>query len=65
MIYWQGEPFIERKMIALPGKHNLENILAAVAACILYGCEKDKMEEVLTNIFWCSPSNPICTGMER
>lgn len=46
-IYWQGEPFIERKKIALPGHHNLENVMAAVAACILYGCEKEKMEEVL------------------
>lgn len=46
-IYWQGEPFIERSKIALPGQHNLENVLAAVAACILYGCEKEKMEEVL------------------
>ncbi|HWL27169.1 MAG TPA: UDP-N-acetylmuramoyl-L-alanine--D-glutamate ligase [Ureibacillus sp.] len=46
-IYWQGKPFIDRSIIALPGKHNLENILAALAACILYGCEKEKMEEVL------------------
>ncbi|HWK24245.1 MAG TPA: UDP-N-acetylmuramoyl-L-alanine--D-glutamate ligase [Ureibacillus sp.] len=47
-IYWQGEPFLERLNIALPGKHNLENILAALAACILYGCEKEALEEVLT-----------------
>lgn len=46
-IYWQGEPYIERSNIALPGKHNLENILAALAACILHGCEKEKMVEVL------------------
>ncbi|KGR80444.1 UDP-N-acetylmuramoyl-L-alanine--D-glutamate ligase [Ureibacillus manganicus] len=46
-IYWQGEPFIDRSIIALPGKHNLENILAALAASILYGCDKEKMEEVL------------------
>lgn len=46
-IYWQGEPMIDRSKIALPGKHNLENILAALAASILYGCEKEKMEEVL------------------
>lgn len=48
MIYWEGKPYIERKKIALPGKHNLENILAALAACILYGCEKEKMEDVLS-----------------
>lgn len=46
-IYWEGKPFIERSIIALPGKHNLENILAALAACILYGCEKEKMEDIL------------------
>ena len=46
-IYWQGERFIERVNIALPGKHNLENILAALAACILYGSEKAPLEEVL------------------
>lgn len=46
-IYWQGEPFIDREIIALPGKHNLQNILAAVAACNIYGCDKSAMEEVL------------------
>lgn len=46
-IYWQGEAFIERVNIALPGKHNLENILAALAACILHGCDKKALEEVL------------------
>lgn len=46
-IYWQGEAFLERVNIALPGKHNLENILAALAACIIYGCEKEALEEVL------------------
>lgn len=47
IIYWQGEPYLSRVNIALPGKHNLENILAALAACILYGCEKSDLEEVL------------------
>lgn len=47
-IYWQGEPFIERADVALPGKHNLENVLAAVAACTIYGCEKSKIIEVLS-----------------
>ena len=46
-IYWQGKPYMDRANIALPGKHNLENILAAVAACILVGCDQAKMEEVL------------------
>lgn len=47
MIYWQGEAFMERLNIALPGNHNLENILCALAACILYGCDKEAVEEVL------------------
>ena len=46
-IYWQGEAILERVNIALPGKHNLENILAGLAACILYGCDKEALEEVL------------------
>lgn len=46
-IYWQGEPFIDREIIALPGKHNLQNILAAIAACLTYGCDKSAIEEVL------------------
>ncbi|MGX9133575.1 UDP-N-acetylmuramoyl-L-alanine--D-glutamate ligase [Rummeliibacillus sp. JY-2-4R] len=47
MIYWLGKPFMKRDKIALPGKHNLENVLAAVAAAILMDCPKDKMEHVL------------------
>jgi UDP-N-acetylmuramoylalanine--D-glutamate ligase len=47
MIYWQGEAYIERNMIALPGEHNLQNILAAVAASKLAGCPKNSMEQVL------------------
>ncbi|BDH61046.1 UDP-N-acetylmuramoylalanine--D-glutamate ligase [Lysinibacillus sp. PLM2] len=47
MIYWEGQPLIERSLIVLPGKHNLENILAAVAACVLYGCDVDKIKVVL------------------
>jgi len=46
-IYWQGEPFIDREIIALPGKHNLQNILAAIAACLTFGCDKSAIEEVL------------------
>lgn len=46
-IYWQGEVLLERAPIALPGLHNLENILSAVAACMLVGCDIEKMKEVL------------------
>lgn len=49
MIYWLGKPFMKRDIIALPGKHNLENVLAAVAAAIIVNCPKDKMEHVLNS----------------
>ena len=48
-IYWQGAPYLERKSIALPGEHNLENILCAVAASILLGCPKETIMHVLTS----------------
>lgn len=48
MVYWEGEPFLERDDIVLPGKHNLENVLAALAACIIYGCKKEKMKEIVS-----------------
>lgn len=46
-IYWQGKPILERAIIALPGKHNLANILCAVAACLLVECDIEKIKEVL------------------
>lgn len=46
-IYWQGEPFIKREQVALPGKHNLQNVLAAIAACMIHGCYKGAIESVL------------------
>ncbi|WP_017379353.1 UDP-N-acetylmuramoyl-L-alanine--D-glutamate ligase [Paenisporosarcina sp. TG-14] len=48
-IYWLGEPYLERKTIALPGEHNLENILTAVATSILMGCPKGTIQHVLTS----------------
>ncbi|PIC65710.1 UDP-N-acetylmuramoyl-L-alanine--D-glutamate ligase [Sporosarcina sp. P13] len=48
-IYWLGEPFISTRKIKLPGRHNLENILAATAAAILKGCEKTAIENVLSS----------------
>lgn len=47
MIYWQGEALIDRNIIALPGEHNLQNILAAVAASLLSGCPLASIEQVL------------------
>jgi len=49
MVYWLGKPFIKRSIIALPGQHNLENVLVAVAAAIIMDCPKDKIEHVLSS----------------
>lgn len=46
-IYWNGEHILNREEIALPGKHNLENILCAVAASLLHGCALSAIKEVL------------------
>ena len=46
-IYWNGVAILERHEIALPGNHNLENILCAVAACLLHGCELEAIKDVL------------------
>lgn len=47
-ICFNGVKIIETKDIVLPGKHNLENILSAVAATILSGADKDAIVKVLT-----------------
>ncbi|GGM20590.1 UDP-N-acetylmuramoylalanine--D-glutamate ligase [Paraliobacillus quinghaiensis] len=47
-IYFKEEPIIERQRIVLVGKHNLENILAAVAASMLAGATKEGIVNVLT-----------------
>lgn len=48
-IYWNGESFIDRSMIKLPGQHNLENILCAVASAILIGCNQSAIIDVLSS----------------
>ena len=48
-IYWNGQPYVLRSVIKLPGQHNLENILAATAAAILLGCDKKAIESVLSS----------------
>lgn len=46
-IYWNGEAIIEREIIALPGMHNLENILCSIAATLLTGTSLDSIIQVL------------------
>jgi UDP-N-acetylmuramoylalanine--D-glutamate ligase len=47
-IYFNEEPIIATKDIVLPGQHNLENILSAVAAALLSGASKEAIFNVLT-----------------
>ncbi|MEK4629648.1 MAG: UDP-N-acetylmuramoyl-L-alanine--D-glutamate ligase [Solibacillus sp.] len=47
-IYWQGEAILNRSEIVLPGKHNLENILCAVAASLLQNCPIDAIKQILS-----------------
>ncbi|GAE47092.1 UDP-N-acetylmuramoylalanine-D-glutamate ligase [Mesobacillus boroniphilus JCM 21738] len=47
-VCFYGEQIIETKDIVLPGKHNLENILSAVAATLLSGADKEAIRKVLT-----------------
>jgi UDP-N-acetylmuramoylalanine--D-glutamate ligase len=46
-VYFRGEKLIDTEEIALPGSHNLENILAAVAAVKLAGGENEAIRQVL------------------
>lgn len=48
-IYWNGEPYVKRSIIKLPGQHNLENIMSATAAAILFGCDSQSIESVLSS----------------
>ncbi|MDN4523515.1 UDP-N-acetylmuramoyl-L-alanine--D-glutamate ligase [Fictibacillus fluitans] len=46
-LYFKEEEIIELKEIVLPGQHNLENILAAVAASKLAGATNEQIQETL------------------
>jgi UDP-N-acetylmuramoylalanine--D-glutamate ligase len=46
-ICYKGKPILSTEKLVLPGKHNLENVLAAVAVCKLYGVEDDAIASVL------------------
>ncbi|WP_046175133.1 UDP-N-acetylmuramoyl-L-alanine--D-glutamate ligase [Domibacillus indicus] len=47
MVYFDGEAVLSAADIALPGSHNLENILAAVAAVKLSGVSNEAISHVL------------------
>lgn len=48
-VYWKGEVYVERSKIALPGEHNLENVLCAIAAATLLECSKETILHVLSS----------------
>lgn len=48
VVYWNDEKVIAVSDIVLPGKHNLENILAAVSAAKLAGADNEAIRQVLT-----------------
>ncbi|WP_033543521.1 UDP-N-acetylmuramoyl-L-alanine--D-glutamate ligase [Planococcus sp. CAU13] len=48
-IYWQGKELIERSKVMLGGQHNLENILAAAAAALIWGGTEETIIRVLTS----------------
>lgn len=48
-IYWQGKKLIERSKIMLGGQHNLENIMAAAAAALIWGGTEETITRVLTS----------------
>ncbi|WP_209125463.1 UDP-N-acetylmuramoyl-L-alanine--D-glutamate ligase [Alkalihalobacillus sp. BA299] len=47
IVYFKEEKIIDRVDITLPGKHNLENILAAIAAAKSMGARTEQIVEVL------------------
>jgi UDP-N-acetylmuramoylalanine--D-glutamate ligase len=48
VVYFNGEPIIDRNQIVLPGDHNLENILSAVAAAKLIGVDNKAIQDTLS-----------------
>lgn len=47
-VYFNGERIMQREQIVLPGNHNLENILSAIAAAKLTGVENQAIIDVLS-----------------
>ncbi|MFT8708203.1 MAG: UDP-N-acetylmuramoyl-L-alanine--D-glutamate ligase [Sporolactobacillus sp.] len=47
IVYFKGEPIIARDEIALPGAHNLQNALAAIAASRTAGASAEAIAHVL------------------
>ncbi|MFF2457384.1 UDP-N-acetylmuramoyl-L-alanine--D-glutamate ligase [Peribacillus simplex] len=50
-VCFRGEKIIEVSEIALPGKHNLENVLAAISAAKLKGVANEAIQTVLKTFY--------------
>jgi UDP-N-acetylmuramoylalanine--D-glutamate ligase len=48
-LWWQGERVVEVDEISLPGVHNRENAMAAAAACLARGLDREPVAAGLTN----------------
>ncbi|WP_062048554.1 UDP-N-acetylmuramoyl-L-alanine--D-glutamate ligase [Bacillus sp. JCM 19034] len=46
-VYFKQEPIIHTEDILLPGNHNLENVLAAIAVSLIMGAKKEHIQFVL------------------
>jgi UDP-N-acetylmuramoylalanine--D-glutamate ligase len=46
-IFWDGEPLIETSELGIPGEHNVENAMAAAAAALAFGIDRDAVIEGL------------------
>ncbi|USK71553.1 UDP-N-acetylmuramoyl-L-alanine--D-glutamate ligase [Peribacillus asahii] len=49
VVYFRGEKVMNTADIALPGKHNLENVLAAISAVKLKGVSNEAIQSVLSS----------------
>ncbi|WP_137789738.1 UDP-N-acetylmuramoyl-L-alanine--D-glutamate ligase [Bacillus sp. E(2018)] len=49
VLYFKDQKVIDLSEIVLPGKHNLSNIMAAVAASLLAGATLEQIHQVLTS----------------
>jgi UDP-N-acetylmuramoylalanine--D-glutamate ligase len=48
-LWWREEPLIETDRIALPGAHNRQNAMAAAAACLARGLDREAVAVGLTD----------------
>jgi UDP-N-acetylmuramoylalanine--D-glutamate ligase len=46
-IFWDGEPLIETAELGVPGDHNVENAMAAAAAALAFGIDRETVIEGL------------------